>query len=197
MAGRMGSSLIALCSAAVGAIYVTGYVVTDTAPSAGAGSTAAMTAPGSNAAAPGAGKSTSGSPSGSAGNKTQPSAGGAPSSGNAKSAAGGKPSGSTSGKSPSSQQQYLDGTYHGSGSDQIGTVSVAVKIAGGKIANVQITQCLTHYPQSYIDPVLPQEVVARQSYKVSIISGATLSTYDFAYAVYNALNQAKNPHYKA
>lgn len=92
--------------------------------------------------------------------------------------------------------QYLDGTYQGSGSDAIGTVYVAVTVQGGKITNCQITQCDTHYPQSYIDPVLPQEVIARQSAQVDVVSGATGSSYDFAMAVQQALTQAQNPHYK-
>lgn len=90
--------------------------------------------------------------------------------------------------------KYLDGTYHGAGTDNIGTVYVAVVIQNGKITNVQ-TQADTHYPQSYIDPVLPQEVLARQSANVDMVSGATDSSSDFSSAVQQALEQAKNPHY--
>lgn len=95
-----------------------------------------------------------------------------------------------------SGQQYLDGTYTGSGSTRIGTVAVAVKISGGKIARVEITACDTHYPESYINPVLPDYVVAHQTTRIPIVSGATLSTADFYYAVTQALAQAANPHYQ-
>lgn len=75
-------------------------------------------------------------------------------------------------------------------------VSVAVSIKNGKIGNVHITACDTHYPQSYIDPVLPDYVVQHQTTQIPVISGATLSTADFYYAVVQALQQAQNPHYK-
>ena len=86
---------------------------------------------------------------------------------------------------------YLDGTYYGQGYNRIGSVTVAVTIKNDKIASAQITQCATHYPQYYIDPVLPDQVVARQSANVDIVSGATMSTEDFAVAVQQALDNAK------
>lgn len=101
----------------------------------------------------------------------------------------------TSKVSKVAEPRYLDGTYQGSGTDRIGTVSVAVTIQNDKITNVQITACETHYPESYIDPVLPDQVVARQSANVDYVSGATLSSYDFANAVQQALDQALNPKY--
>ncbi|GMA56891.1 hypothetical protein GCM10025858_13940 [Alicyclobacillus sacchari] len=69
-------------------------------------------------------------------------------------------------------------------------------IRDGKIAQVEITQCDTHYPQSDIDPVLPNEVIAKQSADVDFVSGATLSSYAFAMAVQQALDQAQNPNDK-
>lgn len=93
-------------------------------------------------------------------------------------------------------QQYLDGNYTGSASNRIGMVSVAVTISQGKIANVQITACDTHYPEGYIDPVLPDYVVSHQTTNIPVVSGATLSTEDFYYGVVQALSQAQNPNYK-
>lgn len=92
--------------------------------------------------------------------------------------------------------RYLAGTYTGSASNRIGTVEVAVTVKSGKIADVQITGCYTHYPQSYIDPVLPEYVVAHQTTQIPVVSGATLSSEDFYYAVTQALSKATNPHYK-
>lgn len=97
---------------------------------------------------------------------------------------------------PATQQQWLDGTYQGSGSNAIGAIYVAVTIKSGKIANVQITQCDTHYPESYIDPVMPQAVIQQQQANVGYVSGATLSSFDFMNGVNQALAQAKNPNYK-
>ncbi|WDL96138.1 FMN-binding protein [Alicyclobacillus sp. ALC3] len=199
MAGRMSNRFVALASAAVGAVYVAGYVLTNSGNTALASSQAvpisgpsATQSPSSSSQHSGGG-GTSSTNGGGSNKSTTPSGG----SSNKSTSKKGSTGSSTTSTSSASQHKYLDGTYNGTGTNPIGSVSVALKIKGGKITNVQITQCLTHYPEAYIDPVLPQEVVQRQSYQVTIVTGATLSTYDFAYAVYQALNKAKNPHYKA
>jgi uncharacterized protein with FMN-binding domain len=87
--------------------------------------------------------------------------------------------------------KYNDGTYTGSGSNPYGTLSVAVTIAGGRITGVKITNYNMHYPQYVIDPQMNNEVVSMQTYRVYIVSGATASSYNFAEAVYNALQKAK------
>ncbi|WAH37609.1 FMN-binding protein [Alicyclobacillus dauci] len=174
MANKMGNTLVALCSVALGAIYTTGYVVTKSpdvsamAPPSGNGPATSQHTESHTTSKPS-------TPSTSTTNSTTAPA---------------KPK-------TTSNQKWLDGTYQGSGSNRIGTVYVAVTIQGGKISKVDITECDTHYPQSYIDPVLPQEVVQRQSPNVDIVSGATLSTYNFAYAVQEALTKAQNPNYVA
>jgi major membrane immunogen (membrane-anchored lipoprotein) len=69
---------------------------------------------------------------------------------------------------------------------------VTITLKGDKITNAEITGYTTHYPISYIDPILPQELLQRQDIdKIDVISGATLSTYDFYYAVKDALQQAE------
>jgi uncharacterized protein with FMN-binding domain len=68
---------------------------------------------------------------------------------------------------------------------------VDVTIAGGKITNVKITAYAMHYPSSYISPFMNNEVVKMQTYQVYGISGATASSYNFAEAVYYALQKAK------
>lgn len=202
MAGRMGNKFVALCSVAVGAIYVTGYVMTDASHGVLAQSNSAIL--GSNTASTaqsnssGSQSNTAGAQTGSASNQASNHTTSTSSAANSSTNATSSGTGTTTKKASSTAKQpmYLDGTYQGSGNNQIGSISVSLTIAHGKIASVNVTQCNTHYPCSYIDPVLPQEVVARQTYQVSIVSGATLSTYDFAYAVYQALGQAKNPKYK-
>lgn len=90
------------------------------------------------------------------------------------------------------KQKYKDGTYTGVGQTRIGAVQVAVTLKKDKITKAQITGYSTHYSISYIDPILPQELVARQNInKIDVISGATLSTEDFYYAVVSALQQAQ------
>lgn len=191
MAGKMSPKFVALCSLAIGAIYSTGYAITNSSAAA-----AVPTSQQSQSAATGnpngsSGQSQSGGASGGAANGAQGSGSAGSSSASSHSNAS-----TASTKSTNTTQKYLDGTYNGSAANQIGAVSVAVSIQKGKIANVQITACDTHYPQSYIDPVLPDYVVSNQSTNIPVVSGATLSTEDFYYAVVQALSQAQNPHYK-
>ncbi|KYP81354.1 FMN-binding protein [Ferroacidibacillus organovorans] len=87
--------------------------------------------------------------------------------------------------------QYKDGVFTGVASNPYGGLSLAVTIAHGKIAAVKITSYTMHYPQSVIDPQLPQEAVQMQTWRIYIVSGATASTYNFAEAMYQALNKAK------
>lgn len=95
-------------------------------------------------------------------------------------------------KKPVVKQKYKDGTYTGVGQTQIGAVQVAVTVKKDKITSAQITGYSTHYPISYIDPVLPQELLQRQNInQIDVVSGATLSTEDFYYAVVSCLQQAQ------
>lgn len=93
--------------------------------------------------------------------------------------------------SVAAQGQYRDGTYNGQGSNRIGTVEVAVTVNQGKIISCEIINCSTHYSVTAIDPVLPNEVVKRQSGNVDVVTGATKSTQDFQTAVQEALAQAR------
>lgn len=99
---------------------------------------------------------------------------------------------------PVVKQKYKDGTYTGIGETQIGAVQVNVTLKKDKVTNVQITGYSTHYPISYIDPILPQEYLARQNInQIDVISGATLSTEDFYYAVVSCLQKAQQAQKKA
>ena len=199
MATKMSPKFVVLSALAVGAIYATGYSVSAAGSTAlAASSSSASNA--SNAASQASGSSSGRSSSKSGGQTSNTSAHSSRSSSASSSsnAAQGKSSGTSSSpsKAANTTQQYLDGTYSGSAANQIGAVSVSVTVHGGKIANVQITSCYTHYPESYIDPVLPDYVVAHQTTQIPVVSGATLSTEDFYYAVVQALQQAQNPNYK-
>ncbi|MDF9417816.1 uncharacterized protein with FMN-binding domain [Bacillus altitudinis] len=89
-----------------------------------------------------------------------------------------------------SETELTDGTFSGTGSNEIGSISVSVTIKQGNITSVEITSDNTRYGQSSISS-LPNEVVIRQSADVDTVSGATLSTQDFETAVAQALEQAK------
>jgi uncharacterized protein with FMN-binding domain len=95
------------------------------------------------------------------------------------------------------KQKYKDGTYTGIGETRIGAVQVAITLKKDKMVNVQITGHTTHYRISYIDPILPKELMKTQNInKIDVVSGATLSTEDFYYAVVDALNQAQQAEHK-
>lgn len=161
MPSLTGARLMGLCTVAVGAIYAAGYLYTE--PSAQANAIAAFS----------------------------PAAGAAPhhAASSAKSAS---PTPGPTGKaSPHPGPLYKDGVHTGFASNPYGTLSVAVTVIRGKIATVKITSYNMHYPQSVIDPQLPQEAVAKQTWRIYIVSGATASTYNFAEAVYNALQKAR------
>ncbi|WP_067622544.1 FMN-binding protein [Alicyclobacillus acidiphilus] len=98
----------------------------------------------------------------------------------------------TTSKKLTTKQKYKDGTYKGTGSTRIGSVTVAITLKKDKITRVQIVDFTTHYPIQYIDPVLPNELLKTQNInKIDAVSGATLSSEDFYEAVVTALNEAQ------
>jgi len=214
VAGQMNAKFVTLCTLAVGAIYATGYAIT--AEGHAQGSPFSQQSPSAAGSAAGTGAVATASSGTSKVASSATKKGGESTQGNSKTSQSGTGSSSGSGssstspsksstsssasgnKSSSSQStaKYIDGTYTGSAANRIGAVSVAVAIKGGKIGSVQITSCNTHYPQSYIDPVLPDYVISHQSTSIPVVSGATLSTADFYYAVTQALAKAQNPSYK-
>jgi uncharacterized protein with FMN-binding domain len=91
---------------------------------------------------------------------------------------------------PAGKTTYKDGVYLGRGTSRHGDIEAMVEIQGGRITNAVISQCLTRYSCSWIAVLVPQ-VVARQSAEVDYVSGATVSSDAFYYAVTQALAQAK------
>lgn len=161
---KMGHKMLALCTAAIGIIYTTGYFVTEPPGAQVAQNIPAMVSMQSSQ------------------NSSDASTQGTPTSGTQD---------SSNASSQTTQGKYRDGTFYGQGSNRIGGVEVAVTIKQGKIVSCDITQSTTHYPQSYIDPVLPDQVVQRQSTQIDGVTGATKSTQDFITAVQQALAQAQ------
>lgn len=96
----------------------------------------------------------------------------------------------TAAAKPAAKTTYKDGVYLGRGTSRHGDIEAMVEIQGGRITNAVISQCLTRYSCSWIAVLVPQ-VVARQSAEVDYVSGATVSSDAFYYAVTQALAQAK------
>ncbi|UOF92575.1 FMN-binding protein [Fodinisporobacter ferrooxydans] len=174
---KMSNTMVALCATAIGIIYSAGYVVTENPGTAIAKNIPAMSA----SAQPEQKTVAEADSAQQAQNDSEA---------NAADVTANQGNASTS-KAAASQGKYRDGTYYGQGTNRFGTVGVAVTIKQGKIISCKITESSTHYPQSYIDPVLPEQVVARQNGNVDVVSGATRSTEDFQMAVQQALQQAQ------
>jgi uncharacterized protein with FMN-binding domain len=181
----MSRGLVALSASAVAAIYLAGYVRTQSADaSIGAAAiptaTVAQGAPVAAAAAPtpvptppqvvvqrGSAVSQRSAPA------PQPA-----------------PATASSGGSTQTQVAYKDGTYTGQGTSRRGDVWVSVQVQDGRIANVTITRSTLQYPLRDIQN-LPAEVVQRQSARVDTVSRATYSSDAFRGAVTQALAAAQ------
>jgi uncharacterized protein with FMN-binding domain len=100
------------------------------------------------------------------------------------------PPASSSGATQQTQGAYKDGTYTGTGTSRRGDLSVSVDVQGGRISNVTITKSSLQYPLRDIAN-LPGEVVQRQSAQVDVVSRATYSSQAFRGAVTQALSSAK------
>ncbi len=158
---KMNNKLIVMCSAAISAVYASGYIVTEPAPQAEPDASA-----------------NSGSTHEQYDQKSD-------SDYNLKEMLSMEKS-----SAPKQQGKYKSGTYTGVGTNNIGSVQVAIKVGADKIESVKITKCTTSFPQSDIDP-LSNQVISNQSVQVDNVSGATESTEDFKKAVEMAINKAK------
>ncbi len=87
------------------------------------------------------------------------------------------------------QSGLKDGTFTGQGSSRRGDVWVSVDVQAGRIANVTITRSTLQYPLRDIAG-LPSQVVQRQTAQVDIVSRATYSSQAFRQAVSQALSKA-------
>jgi uncharacterized protein with FMN-binding domain len=91
---------------------------------------------------------------------------------------------------PQAQSGALkDGTFAGQGSSRRGDVWVSVDVQAGRIANVTITRSTLQYPLRDIAG-LPSQVIQRQTAQVDIVSRATYSSQAFRQAVSQALSKA-------
>lgn len=187
---KMGNALVAMCSVAVGLIYAGAYEVTANQANPQNTSSAAENRLTSSAVV-NSNSDSSAQMNSNAGNTNN--AGGTGNPGNpgssGDSSMGNPPSNTTVKKNNTSG--YKDGVFTGFGQDRRGTLQVAVTIKQGKISGVEVSNYDMRYSESYIDPILPQEVVRQQNDNVDVVSGATASSENFQMAVQQALDQAK------
>ncbi len=175
---QFGGRLAALSSAAILAVYAVGYTVTeDAAQSAESGASPLQPTSPATAAA-NAASTAPGTPRASTpGTTTTPSATAA------------QRATVTSTAAARAPAAYRDGTYVGYATGRHGSIEATVTVSGGRIAAVEISQCLTRYPCTRIG-ALPGQVVSRQTAQVDYVSGATDSSRTFMQAVTNALASA-------
>jgi uncharacterized protein with FMN-binding domain len=206
---KVTPGLVALGSAAIMAVYATGYVrsapteasvlasATEAARQSLAATPLALSTPAANAAA--AASAAAAAPAAPAAQQPASAAAPATSSLNAPSAAAATKA-PTSAPTPvptpvktatpqAAAGQYRDGTYSGSGTSRHGGITVSVVVSGGRIVSADITRCGTRYPCSYIEQ-LPSDVLSNQRVTSHYISGATDSSRAYMQAVSAALAQA-------
>ncbi|MGI6643540.1 MAG: FMN-binding protein [Bacillota bacterium] len=85
-----------------------------------------------------------------------------------------------------------DGTYEGSGEGLFGPINVSVKIEGGKLISIEITQ--QSETPGLSDPAIqnvPKSMVEKQSVDVDTVAGATFTSKGIIEAVRNALAGAQ------
>ena len=209
MAERISRRLVLLSSAAIGAVYLAGYLDTRSADASLANVAASNTGalpPGGVSAAPttssAAAQAQPAAPT-QAPAVTQTTATTSTSSPRAAAATAVPPTAApptaTAKPAPTVAPQptatpvptgLRNGTYTGIGDSRRGSIQAAVTVQGGRITNVAITGASTQYPVSWISQ-LPPEVVAMQSSRVDLVSGATYSSLAFQGAVQQAIAQAQ------
>jgi RnfABCDGE-type electron transport complex G subunit len=81
-----------------------------------------------------------------------------------------------------------DGTYEGSAPGLAGPIVVEVEVAGGEIVSITVlehNETPTYFIEAY--PLIPDQIIAEQSFDVDTRTGATISAVGIVEAVRNAL----------
>ncbi len=105
-------------------------------------------------------------------------------------------SGSTASTKTGSSTTYKDGTYTGTtASHRYGSVTVTVKISGGKITDVSANAQSdgdrhSDNINSQAVPIMKSRVIAANSASVSTVSGATYTTGAYLTSLQSALSKA-------
>jgi uncharacterized protein with FMN-binding domain len=187
----MKKKWVALCSSAIGAIYIATYLATETQatiqqplqPAQAYTQTDSTLAPSTQA--PSTQAPSTQAPS------TQAPSTQAPSTQVSSTPTPSTPTPSTPTPSPQITSLYKDGIFSGTGSNRRGSIQVAVTIKNDKITDVEISNFAMHYSERDVVG-LPDEVLQNQSAQVDNVSGATYSTQAFEDAIQEALFQAQN-----
>ncbi|MGI8916427.1 MAG: FMN-binding protein [Chloroflexota bacterium] len=203
MAERISRRLILLSSAAIGAVYLAGYLDTRSADAGLANAASVDTTATSRVATPPvaaagaiaqAATSTQTTTAAATAAQTRQSAPAATAAAApptvAPATATARPAPTIAPTATAAPSGLRDGTYTGVGDSRRGAIQAALTVKGGRITNVAITGASTQYPVSWISD-LPGEVVTTQSYRVDLISGATYSSLAFQGAVRQAIAQAQ------
>jgi|SRR5579859_3877705 len=177
---RLHRGLVALSASAIAAVYLAGYLRTQSADaSIGAAAEAVPVAQAAATTPPAPTLVVRGQPTSPPVRSTAPAP--APAT---------RPAAPASASAPAATRgAYKDGTYTGSGTSRRGGVVVSVVVLGGRIDSVTITQSSLQYPLRDIAG-LPAQVVQRQSAQVDTVSRATYSSQAFRGAVAQALSKA-------
>ena len=193
---QLANGLVALSSAAIVAVYATGYARTAPAAASLSSGDAAALAVGATATTP----SDAASPTATAtaapatATATTPSRVAAGRSGVAAPPTATAPTPTQTSQAAQSGAQsgatLRDGTYVGTGSSRHGSIQATVVVQGGRVVSANITGCGTRYPCSDI-AMLPGQVFARLSASVDFVSGVTDSSLAYRVAVAAALAKAR------
>lgn len=163
---KMDKKWVALCSAALAAVYTAGYYTTEseaTEPPLLPAQVMVQSGPLAKSAAPTTALSGAGAQSSSHNTRTH---------------------------QTRTNRLYKDGTYSGEGTNRRGAIQVTVTTKNDKITDVEISRFAMHYSESDVVD-LPGEVLNKQSAQVKNVSGATYSTRAFKAAVQDALAKAQ------
>ena len=88
---------------------------------------------------------------------------------------------------------YKDGTYQGSGTGFGGTITVQVKVSGGKITAINVLSASGETGSYFASAKgVISKMISAQSPNVDAVSGATYSSNGIIQAVQNALSKAGN-----
>ncbi len=126
----------------------------------------------------------------------RPPSGASSGAGGAGAATGGSTGAAATSSSSSSSGAVADGSYTGAvASTPYGDVQVSVSISGGRIADVTALKLTDRDGRSVqisnrAAPVLRQEVLAAQTAKVQMVSGATFTSDAYLGSLQSALDQA-------
>jgi len=86
--------------------------------------------------------------------------------------------------------KLIDGIYEASSRHGPNSAAVKITIHEGRISDVQLTRHMAPWKGKRADIIIPQRIMAEQSTRVDVVSGATNSSIIIMNAVQKALEKA-------